>query len=134
MSEIPNLDIELAEVANLPFGKLKELYVYLFNNTTKSSRREFFIWRVTYRLQELRFGGLDAKTKSILENMDKQPIKQEKSLPVGTEIIKKYKGATYRLRIVAGGFEVEGKFYKSLSAVAYQITGRKVSGKEFFGV
>ena len=47
---------------------------------------------------------------------------------------KKYKGKTYRVRIVAGGFELEDEFYKSLSAVAFHITGRKISGKEFFGV
>lgn len=73
MIELPNLNIELTEVANLPFDKLKHMYVYLFNRTVNSSRREFFIWRITYRLQELRFGGLDAKTKAILENLDKKP-------------------------------------------------------------
>ena len=62
MIELPNLNIELTEVANLPFDKLKHMYVYLFNRTVNSSRREFFIWRITYRLQELRFGGLDTKT------------------------------------------------------------------------
>ena len=117
MIELPNLNIELTEVANLPFDKLKHMYVYLFNRTVNSSRREFFIWRITYRLQELRFGGLYAKTKAILENLDKKPVKEENSLPVGTEITKKYKGKTYRVRIVAGGFELEDEFYKSLSAV-----------------
>lgn len=90
MIELPNLNIELTEVANLPFDKLKHMYVYLFNRTVNSSRREFFIWRITYRLQELRFGGLDTKTKSILENLDKRPVKEENNLPVGTEITKKY--------------------------------------------
>ena len=84
-------------------------------------------------LRELRFGGLDAKTKSLLENMDNSII-PEKPLPTGTEIIRKFKGETYRLRVVVGGFEMDNEFYKSLSAVAYKITGRKISGKEFWGV
>ncbi|MDO5387508.1 MAG: DUF2924 domain-containing protein [Pseudomonadota bacterium] len=29
---------------------------------------------------------------------------------------------------------MDGEFYKSLSAVAYKITGRRISGKVFLGV
>lgn len=58
----------------------------------------------------------------------------EKTFAIGTEIIRKYKGETYRLRVVYGGFEMDNEFYKSLSAVAYKITGRRISGKEFWGM
>ena len=134
MAEIPDLNIALEEIPDLPFTKLRELYCYLFNHNIKSTRREFFVWRVTNRLQELRFGGLDSKTRTLLESMEDSAHPKEKTLPVGTEITKKYKGNTYRLRVVFGGFEMDGDFYKSLSAVAFKITGRKISGKDFFGV
>lgn len=134
MTKTPNLDIDLTEIPNLPFPELRDFYLYLYGNQPlKSTRRQFFIWRITNRLQELRFGGLDAKTRELLENMDEEQTKS-KSLPIGSEMIRKYKGASYRLRIVAGGYEMDGEFYKSLSAVAFKITGRKISGKEFFGV
>lgn len=134
MAEIPDLNIALEEIPDLPFTKLRELYCYLFNHNIKSTRREFFVWRITNRLQELRFGGLDSKTRTLLESMEDSAHPKEKTLPVGTEITKKYKGNTYRLRVVFGGFEMDGDFYKSLSAVAFKITGRKISGKDFFGV
>ena len=134
MAEIPDLNIALEEIPDLPFTKLRELYCYLFNHNIKSTRREFFVWRITNRLQELRFGGLDSKTRTLLESMEDSALPKEKTLPVGTEITKKYKGGTYRLRVVFGGFEMDGDFYKSLSAVAFKITGRKISGKDFFGV
>lgn len=134
MTEIPDLNIALEEIPVLPFTKLRELYCYLFNHNIKSTRREFFVWRITNRLQELRFGGLDSKTRTLLESMEDSAHPKEKTLPVGTEITKKYKGNTYRLRVVFGGFEMDGDFYKSLSAVAFKITGRKISGKDFFGV
>ena len=111
------------------------MYITLYNQEPPkaTTRKEFFIWRVTNRLQELRFGGLDAKTQSLLENMDKSLL-PEKTLSIGTEIVRKFKGETYRLRVVNGGFEMDNEFYKSLSAVAYKITGRKISGKEFWGI
>lgn len=135
MIKMPDLNVELREIPNLSFAELKDLYITLYNQEPPraTTRKEFFIWRVTHRLQELRFGGLDSKTKSLLENMDKSII-PEKPLPLGTEIIRKFKGETYRLRVVVGGFEMNNEFYKSLSAVAYKITGRKISGKEFWGV
>lgn len=135
MTKMPNLNVDLREIPNLTFSELKELYISLYNQEPPkaTTRKEFFIWRVTHRLQELRFGGLDAKTKSLLEKMD-DSLTPEKTLAIGTEIIRKYKGETYRLRVVYGGFEMDNEFYKSLSAVAYKITGRRISGKEFWGM
>lgn len=135
MTKLPDLNVELREIPNLSFSELKELYILLYNQDPPkaTTRKEFFIWRVTLRLQELRFGGLDAKTKSLLEKMD-DSIMHEKTFAIGTEIIRKYKGETYRLRAVYGGYEMDNEFYKSLSAVAYKITGRKISGKQFWGI
>ena len=90
MAEIPDLNIALEEIPDLPFTKLRELYCYLFNHNIKSTRREFFVWRITNRLQELRFGGLDSKTRTLLESMEDSALPKEKTLPVGTEITKKY--------------------------------------------
>ena len=133
MIKSPDLSIDLEQIPLMSFAELKVYYNYLFKVSTNSTRKQFYVWRVTLRLQELRFGGLDDKTRKTLETMEEPKI-QDKSLPLGTELITKYKGATYRLRIVTGGFELEGEFYKSLAAVAYKITGRKISGQEFFGV
>ena len=36
--------------------------------------------------------------------------------------------------VVVDGFEFDSQVYKSLSAIALEITGRKISDKEFFGV
>ena len=61
-------------------------------------------------------------------------LKKATYLPVGTERIKRFKGEVYRLRVLKDGFEFDVQVYKSLSAIALEITGRKISGKEFFGV
>ena len=68
-----NLDIPLEDIPQLDFDELYKLYIELFSLPTKATRKSFFIWRVTNRLQELRFGGLDSVTKHLLETMDDEP-------------------------------------------------------------
>lgn len=128
-----DLNIDLRHIPQLSFAELKAYYDALFNTPTTSTRKEYYIWRITYKLQEMRFGGLDNKTRRMLENMDFREI-NERKMVTGIELIKKYKGATYKVRVVNNGFEMDGEIYKSLGAVARTITGRKISGQAFFGV
>lgn len=129
----PNLDVALKDIPIMPFHEMYALYMYLFNIPSKSTRKEFYIWRITNRLQELRFGGLDHKTRTLLENME-EPEVENKSYPIGAEIIRKFKGETYKLRVLDEGYELRGQIYKSLSGAAFALTSRKISGREFFGV
>lgn len=53
----------------------------------------------------------------------------------GVEIIKAYKNRTYRVVFVnQSQFLYEGKLYKTISSVAKEICGKKVSGYDFFGL
>lgn len=130
-----NLNIPLEDIPNMPFHDMYELYMVLFNRPNKSTRKELYIRLITYRLQELRFGGLDKETRQLLENMDEDYTpKPERSVPVGVELIKKYKGETYKVKVLKNGYEWNNEVFKSLSSIALKITGRKISGQEFFGV
>lgn len=128
-----DLNIDLNKIPLFSFDELRKYYRILFNLPTTSTRKEYYVWRITYKLQEMRFGGLDNKTRRMLENMDIKEISVPKMV-TGIVLIKKYKGATYRVRAINGGFEMDGEIYKSLGAVARTITGRKISGQAFFGV
>ena len=130
-----NLNIPLEDIPKMPFHDLYALYIALFNRPNKCTRKELYIWQVTNRLQELRFGGLDKETRHLLENMDENYSPQpERSVPVGVELIKKYKGETYKIKVLKNGYEWNNEVFKSLSAIALKITGRTISGQEFFGV
>ena len=61
------------------------------------------------------------------------PHKGDNRLPLpGTVISRVYKNQTIRVRVLADGFEYEGERFKSLSAVAKQITGSHCNGFHFF--
>lgn len=52
----------------------------------------------------------------------------------GAVLEKKYKGQEISVKVLEIGFEYNGKYYKSLSAVARAITGQHISGYHFFGL
>lgn len=59
--------------------------------------------------------------------------RRELYFKVGTKLIRSYKGTTYEVLVVDKGFMYSGKVYKSLSAIAKEITGKNWNGKVFFG-
>ena len=53
----------------------------------------------------------------------------------GTVLIREFDGIDYHVTVaIDGRFEFEGHKYKSLSAIAKQITGTQWSGPLFFGL
>ncbi len=57
------------------------------------------------------------------------------ALRPGTCLMREWKGRTYRVEVVeGGGFLMDGKTYRSLSAIAKRITGAHWSGPRFFGI
>ena len=47
-------------------------------------------------------------------------------------MVRPYKGRTIRVVVRADGFEYEGQRYKTLTAVAEQMTGSHINGFRFF--
>ena len=52
----------------------------------------------------------------------------------GTVLRRDYKGRTILVTVLDRGFEFEGEFFRSLSAVAQHITGAHWNGRLFFGL
>lgn len=70
-------------------------------------------------------------------NNEGKPKKQSRDmrLPIpGTVITKDYKGQMIEVLVVDGGFEYKGKVYKSLTAIAKEITGAHWNGYLFFNL
>jgi hypothetical protein len=54
--------------------------------------------------------------------------------PLGETVTREYRGRTVRVKILASGFEWDGRVYGSLSAVAWHATGTRWNGYAFFGL
>jgi hypothetical protein len=53
---------------------------------------------------------------------------------VGTRLIRDWNDRRYEVTVTYGGFEFEGRRYRSLSAIAKVITGTHWNGRAFFGL
>jgi Protein of unknown function (DUF2924) len=52
----------------------------------------------------------------------------------GSELVRTWKGKSYRVMVMADGFAHGGKTFASLSEIASEITGTKWNGPRFFGL
>lgn len=61
-------------------------------------------------------------------------VKRQNAILPGTRLVKEWKGAKYTVIVQNGYFEYDNKKYKSLTAVANEITKSHWNGWAFFGV
>ena len=52
----------------------------------------------------------------------------------GSHFVREWNGRTYQVEVVDGGYTMDGKTWRSLSAIARHITGAHWSAPRFFGV
>jgi hypothetical protein len=52
----------------------------------------------------------------------------------GTKLLREWRGVMHEVTVIDGGYEHQGRRYRSLSAVARAITGTQWSGPLFFGL
>lgn len=52
----------------------------------------------------------------------------------GTHLAREWNGRSYQVEVLDNGFRMDGKSYRSLTAIARKITGAHWSGPRFFGV
>ena len=145
---------QIMALKNAPTEELQKRHKELYGEDAAGTHR-LYLWRkIAYRLQESEQGSLSAKAKgrlnAIIEEYDPinnktlRPDKPASCLPVtvkdkrlpipGTVITKEYKNTKHQVRVLEEGFEYNGKIYKTLSAIAKEITGAHWNGYLFLGL
>ena len=133
----------LKEYASLEAMETKEL-LQVWNRhfdvpPQSRNNRTYLINQITYRMQELTYGGLTKSTIDRLEALaEGKTVQQRRSdvgrLAVGTRLVREVKGVEHHVYVLADGYEYQGLKYKSLSGVAFAITGTRWNGNAFFGL
>jgi hypothetical protein len=98
---------------------------------------EFMRRALAYEQQCKLFGGLSAVTRRTLAAVvagKSVIVASRPALSSGTHLVREWNGRTYQVRVGDHYFEMDGKKYKSLSAIARNITGAHWSGPRFFGL
>jgi hypothetical protein len=95
---------------------------------------------IAYRLQAECLGDLDRDTQRFLDRVaagtNKLPASQHRrhALQPGTTLVREWDGKSQRVMILDEGFAWNGTTYRSLTEVAFAITGTRWSGPRFFGL
>lgn len=145
---------EIIALKNAPAEELLKRYKELYGEDATGTHKTYLWRKIAYKLQEQEHGGLSAKAKGKLKALieefdpinnkvlrpDKPMVSQQasvkdKRLPIpGTVITKEYKGANYQVKVLEKGFEYNAKIYKTLSAIAKEISGAHWNGYLFFNL
>ena len=133
----------IAALSTLPIPALKERWRELFQTEPPAFNRGYLENRLTYRIQELAYGGVVPVTNARLDAIatDEKYVDREtarKRIPErpvpGTRIVREWQGVEHAVTVLESGYEYLGRPFKSLSAVANAITGSRWSGPLFFGL
>jgi Protein of unknown function (DUF2924) len=136
------LEAEIRHVTDLDLAELRNRWKAHFGNPAPLSlRRKFLARAVAYQMQVEAYGGLSNSTKRRLReiaeavrrgNPDAAGVARQ--IRPGTQMIRQWRDETHTVTAIADGFEWNGQIYKSLSAVAKEITGTNWNGYAFFGI
>jgi hypothetical protein len=108
---------------------------------SKRVARDLLLLGVAWKIQAQAYGGLGAATKRRLAELAKTVERNGDvtrnritHLKPGAKLIREWRGETHTVTIVEDGFEWNGGQWRSLSAIAREITGVHWSGPRFFGL
>ena len=153
-----NVTREAAAMQKMAVGELRRKYAEVFGEQTNANNRAWLIRRIAWRLQALAEGDLSERARRRAEelandadlrmNPPRLPAAEapedltavrtvqfqqdDRLLPPGTVLTRKYRGEVLQVKVLADGFEFEGQVYPSLSAAARAITGSHCNGYLFF--
>ncbi len=162
MNASRDMEQTLSALGRMTVGQLRDKYLEVFGEPSRSGNKDFLSKRIAWRVQSLAEGTLSerarrraeelARDADVRTTMPRPPKRAEHApartvtlpaptstahdhLPVpGTVLTRKYRGRQVAVKVLPSGFEYEGRVYRSLSAVAGAVTGSHWNGHLFFGL
>jgi hypothetical protein len=156
----PTVIRSIEELATSKIPVLKKRYRELFGEESKSSNKQFLFRRIAWRLQANAEGDLSERARcraaDIADDRDLRvrapnefvarpesgsPLSQRTGPPKdyrlpgpGTLITRRLGDRQIVVKVLTDGFEYESRRYRSLSAIAREVTGTRWNGLLFFGL
>ena len=133
----------LAQIAALKEKSTAELRVMwreLADREPPVLGRRYLEDRIAFRIQELHYGGLSDRARRRLDALadqlePKAARRRDPGRPIaGTQLRREWKGIEHTVQVREHDFEYEGRPYRSLSAIAREITNVRWTGWLFFGL
>jgi Protein of unknown function (DUF2924) len=138
----PAVDAELDRLPTAPIADLRNRYRELFRtDPPKAFGPDLLRRSIAHRIQEKAYGGLSGPARRLLDQLVKAAMAKPngrlelpRRIKPGSELVRTWKGRSYRVMVMADGFAYDGKTFASLSEIATVITGTRWNGPRFFGL
>lgn len=153
----------MSQLERMTVTELRRKYAEVFGEETRSNHKAYLVRRIAWRTQANAEGDLTERAQRLRERaMEiacdadlrmRSPgpsrgapatspsttavlaVSADDRLPMpGALLTREYRGRTIRVRVLPKGFDFEGTIYRSLSAIAKEITGAHWNGYLFFGI
>lgn len=123
---------------SLDTAQLQALWVAIFKGRRRPQSNDIIISQIAYFLQEQKYGGISVRAqnqlKRLIEGKVHKPLNKY-TLDHSQQLVREWNGRKYHVAVLGKGeFQYNGKVYKTLSAIAKEITGTHWSGPLFFGL
>ena len=119
-------------------AQLQALWRALFKTRRRPQSRDLVIREIAHHLQEKAHGGLSTRAQNQLDRLATGKIQQpvnKYSFDSNSQIVREWNGKKYQVTVLGkNAFQYDGRVYKTLSAIAKDITGAHWSGPLFFGL
>ena len=157
----PAVIAAIEQLRGLTVAALKIRFRELFGEESKSSNKQFLFRRIAWRMQANAEGDLserarrraseiasdaDLRTRApkgfVIESscdgersVDHSRPQRDWRLPAsGTLLTRRLEDRQIVVKVLGDGFEYESRRYRSLSAIAREVTGTRWNGLLFFGL
>lgn len=136
MSRAKAQAISVEDISSMDRGALLDAWQVFFTRPTPKGLSQSMLRRfLAHEVQTRSHGGLRKKALTALtRGDDKVPKQTSPTLQPGGRLLRDWNGVTHVVDVTASGFEWRGKPWRSLSAIAREITGAHWSGPRFFGL
>jgi hypothetical protein len=148
---------EIEQLPEMQVRELRQRYQEVFGEPSRTVHKQHLVRRIAWRLQVLAQGDLSERARrralAIANDADlrvqtpsdwiaqrhpapyrKGAIKDSRVPVIGTVLQRVYRDQTVVVKVLQGGFEYQGRRYRSLSAIATEATGTRWNGLLFFGL
>jgi hypothetical protein len=150
----------IGDLRNAKVASLKTKYREVFGEESKSSNQQFLFRRIAWRMQANAEGDLSERARrkaaDIADDRDlrmrapkefvarpdsgsgsidrTRPPKDSRLPAPGALLTRRFCDRQIVVKVLADGFEYESRRYRSLSAIAREVTGTRWNGLLFFGL
>jgi hypothetical protein len=151
-----SIAVQVQALQKMNVTELRNEWENVFGKPTKQRHRVYLWKRLARKLQEDQLPKLTAEEEAkVAEYRDlirqlpperwfpgkqsrkakaKKTANDRRTPPPGSVISREYKGHEVNVKVLDEGFEYDGQVFRSLSAIAKEVTGTTWNGPAFFGL